>query len=68
MHPADAYLFHGILTMFNNNELVDVTRISGGTDLQLHQTATGVNLTSGAFSDIPVADQGTVIPLHQLTV
>ena len=54
--------------MFDNDKLVDVARVSGGTDLQLHQTAAGVNLTSGAFSDIPIADQGTAIPLHRISV
>lgn len=65
---TSAYLLDGFLAMFDNTKLVDVTRVSGGTDLQLHQTAAGVNLTSGSFSDIFPGDQGTAIPLHQISV
>jgi len=68
IQATSAYLFDGILAMFDNYKLVDVARVSGGTDLQLHQTAAGVNLTSGAFSDIFPGNQGTVIPLHRLSV
>ena len=59
-------MFDGILVMFDNNRLVDVARVSGGTDLHLHQTASGVILTSGTYSDIFPPNLGTPIPLHQV--
>ena len=66
IHATNAELFDGILAMFNDNRLVDVTRLSGGTsDLHLYQANSGVILTAGSFSDIPASDTGTVIPLHQ---
>jgi hypothetical protein len=66
IHATSADLFGGILAMFDNNRLVDVARVSGRTDLQLHQIASGVILTAGSFSDIAPSNLGTAIPLHQL--
>jgi len=64
IHATCASLHDGILQMFEGNSIVDTMRLTGGNALQLHQTAAGVVLTAGSYSDIPPADLGTVIPLH----
>jgi hypothetical protein len=68
IQATNAYLFGGVLAMFDNNRLVDLTRVSGRTDLQLHQTTSGVILTAGLYSDVAPSELGTVIPLHNISI
>jgi hypothetical protein len=64
IQATSADLFDGILLMFDGSKPVDATRISGGSDLHLQQTTTGVLLTEGAYSDVFPGSGGTPIPIH----
>ena len=64
LHATSADLHNDMLRMFDGNTLVDTTRLSGGSGLQLEQNSQGVMLSQGSGDFLQPGGAGTIIPLH----
>ncbi len=64
LHATSADLHNGVLQMFDGDKLVETTRLSGGSGLQLEQNSQGVMLSQGLGDFLQPGGAGTIIPLH----